>query len=96
MHNPELYARIHDLYVTGRVEYAITDVGNTDFYAQVASENPGARSWTLSVTNIFDMPYASQTFKTFQLFLKQLLTTAGISSARTLTVFRTSNSKEPH
>jgi hypothetical protein len=96
LHNQKHFDHVRELYVNHHVEYALAGVKDMGLYENVQRRHANAQSWTLSVTNIFDMNYNDLTFPAFQNLLAGVVTTAGISNSKSLTVFRTTNYAPPH
>jgi hypothetical protein len=95
-HNQKNFDHVRGLYVGRHVEYALAGVNDVAFYQNVQRRHPTSQSWTLSVTNIFDMDYNGLAFGDLQNLLANMVTTAGISQSKPLTVFRTTNYQSPH
>ena len=96
LHNPENYAKLRRVFLENRVHYAMAEIADRGFYQAVHARYPSAASWTVSATNIFDMPYAGHSFQSMQRYLANLIEDAGISTGKLLTVFRTTGFAPPH
>ncbi len=94
--NPAKYAVLRAMFVENRVSYAQANVYDKNLYQAVQKAFPTAQSWTLSLTNIFEMPYGNHSFRDFQNFLATVMRFGKISTLKPLTVFRTTNYDFPH
>lgn len=96
LHNLGNYAELRRMFLENRVHYAMAEITDRSFYQAVQRRFPEATSWTISATNIFDMPYAGHSFQSMQKYFANLIEDGGISSRKTLTVFRTTGFAPPH
>lgn len=96
MHNQKHFDYIRGLYLNRHVEYVLSAVNDLAMYQSVQNQHPNAQSWTLSLTNIFDMDYNGLTFQELKNLLSGVIGVAGISPSKSLTVFRTTNFRPPH
>jgi hypothetical protein len=96
LHNPFLFTELKKIFTEKRIKYAWTEIANPEFYRKVKATYPDAKDWTVSATNIFDMNYNNHNYETFKRYLESLISIAGITEIKPLTVFRTTSGAPPH
>ncbi|NCN40032.1 hypothetical protein GW916_02155 [bacterium] len=96
LHNQAHFKKLRELFLKDKVEYAMTEVADPNFYNTLKLSHPKAKDWAVSVTNIFEMDYNGHTFDTLRDFMKNLISSIGASESHPLTVFRTTNYRVPH
>ncbi|CAN5378207.1 hypothetical protein BH10BDE1_BH10BDE1_21710 [soil metagenome] len=96
LHNNDNFAKLRQMYVDNRITYAHTEIADPLFYAAVAAKFPAAKTWTVSISNIFDMNYGDHSFQSMQRYLANLTAAARATQQTPVTVFRTTNFQPPH
>ncbi len=96
LHNLSKFNILKTMFANG-LKYAKTEVDDFNFYKQVSLQGDSKNIYSISVSNIFDVPYnLNLDFTTFQSFLKKTRQLLMKEVKKPMTVFRTTGYSMDH